>query len=279
MELVRSAAALRRTLALLRGRKSIGFVPTMGALHAGHASLIRRARKACDVVVVSIFVNPTQFGPKEDFSRYPRTIAADLALCRKEGADVVFLPSVRAMYPDGAETFIDQIRLPRHLCGPLRPGHFRGVLTVVAKLFNLVGPDIAFFGQKDYQQAIVLRRMARDLDFPVRLLVCPTVREPDGLAMSSRNRYLSAADRRRALALWKALQLARRMVRAGRPDGTAIERAMRGVIRREAPGARIDYAAVADPETLEPLRRVRGKALAALAVRIGKTRLIDNLRV
>lgn len=277
MKVVRTVAALRTVLAPARRRgRSIGFVPTMGALHAGHASLVRRSAASCDVTVVSIFVNPAQFGPKEDFSRYPRTFVADLALCRKAGADVVFVPSVREVYRPGAQTSVDQSGLTRHLCGPFRPGHFRGVLTVVAKLLNMVRPDHAFFGLKDYQQAAAIDRMVRDLDFPVRIVKCPTVREPDGLALSSRNRYLSPGERRQALGLVAALREGRRLLRNGERRAEKISAAMRRVILTGAPTARIDYAAVCDPGTLEPVRKVRGKTLLALAVRIGKTRLIDN---
>ncbi len=280
MKVVRTVAALRKVLAPARRKgREIGFVPTMGALHAGHASLVARARRTCDVVVVSIFVNPAQFGPKEDLSRYPRTIPADLALCWKAGADVVFVPSVREVYRPGADTVVDQSGLTRHLCGPFRPGHFRGVLTVVAKLFNMVRPDAAFFGLKDYQQAVVIDRMARDLDFPVRIVKCPTVRERDGLAMSSRNRYLSPEERRQALGLVAALRAGRRLIRAGERRASRVSIAMRAKVLAHAPGARIDYAAVADPATLAPLRTVRGRALLALAVRLGKTRLIDNMVV
>ncbi len=277
MRVWRSAAALRRALAPARRRGwSIGFVPTMGALHAGHASLMRRARKSCNLVVVSIFVNPTQFGPREDFSEYPRTLARDLALCRREKVDFVYVPRAGEVYRPGADTVVVQTRLPRHLCGPYRPGHFRGVMTVVAKLFNRVQPTAAFFGAKDYQQAAIIQRMARDLDFPVRIVVCPTVREKDGLALSSRNAYLTPEERRRALALVHALRLGRRLIALGEKRAVRIEAGMRRLIWSEAPGASIDYASVVDAGTLEPVRRARGKMLLALAVRIGKTRLIDN---
>lgn len=277
MKVVRTVAELRKALAPHRrlGR-SIGFVPTMGALHAGHASLVARAARETDVVVASVFVNPLQFGPKEDFSKYPRTLARDLRLLRRAGADVVFAPASAEMYRPDADTTVDQTRLVRHLCGRFRPGHFRGVQTVVAKLFNQVQPDAAFFGLKDYQQVRVIERMARDLDFPVRIVRCPTVRERDGLALSSRNAYLSAAERQQALGLVAALRRGKRMIRAGERRAVRIAAAMRKAVLARAPGARIDYAAVADPETLETLGVVRGKALLALAVRIGRTRLIDN---
>lgn len=277
MKRARTVAALRRVLApARRAGRTIGFVPTMGALHAGHASLIARARRETDVVVVSIFVNPAQFGPREDYRRYPRTLARDLALCRRHGADVVFTPAVAAVYPPGFDTFVDQAALPRFLCGPFRPGHFRGVLTVVAKLFNMVQPDAAYFGAKDYQQAAIVRRMARDLDFPVRIVVCPTVRERDGLALSSRNVYLDAPARARATALARALRLARRRVREGERRARRIVAEMRRLLRRAAPGARIDYVSAVDPETLAPVARIRARTLFALAVRFGRTRLIDS---
>lgn len=277
MKVVRTVAGLRKALAPHRRRgRSIGFVPTMGALHAGHAALVARAARETDVVVASVFVNPLQFGPKEDFAGYPRTFARDLRLLRRAGADVVFAPAVAEMYRPDADTTVDQTRLVRPLCGPFRPGHFRGVQTVVAKLFNRVQPDAAFFGLKDYQQVRVIERMARDLDWPIRIVRCPTVREPDGLALSSRNAYLSSDQRRQALGLVAALRRGRKMIRAGERRAVRIAAAMRTEILARSPGARIDYAAVADPVTLEPVKRIRGRTLLALAVRIGKTRLIDN---
>ena len=255
---------------------SIGLVPTMGALHEGHLSLVRRARTENDRVIVSLFVNPTQFGPNEDFDRYPRDLHSDLDACRTVGVDALFVPSVREMYAPDACTVVEQKVLTEVLCGAFRPGHFRGVLTVVAKLFNIVGPCRAYFGQKDYQQYIVIRRMARDLNLPADVHLCPTIREPDGLAMSSRNRYLSADERRDALCLFQALSLARQQYEQGERSASELVAAMRGHIEKVR-SAHIDYVAVVHPDTLQPLSTIEDRALAALAVRIGSTRLIDNI--
>lgn len=253
-----------------------GFVPTMGYLHEGHLSLIRRARAENDLVAVSIFVNPTQFGPHEDYNRYPRDLERDLRLLEPLQVDLVFVPSVEEMYPPGFQTWVIVEELSRPLEGASRPGHFRGVATVVAKLFNIVQPDRAYFGQKDAQQAVVIRRMVRDLNFPVEIVVCPTVREPDGLALSSRNTYLNPQERQAATILFRALQAAKARYEAGERDGERLREAMREVLRGE-PLARVDYVSVADPETLEELSRVEGPAFLSLAVYIGNTRLIDNL--
>lgn len=253
-----------------------GFVPTMGYLHEGHLSLIRRARAENDHVAVSIFVNPTQFGPHEDYNRYPRDLERDLRLLEPLQVDLVFVPSVEEMYLPGFQTWVIVEELSRPLEGASRPGHFRGVATVVAKLFNIVQPDRAYFGQKDAQQAVVIRRMVRDLNFPVEIVVCPTVREPDGLALSSRNTYLNPQERQAATVLFRALQAAKARYEAGERDGERLREAMREVLRGE-PLARVDYVSVADPETLEELSRVEGSALLSLAVYIGNTRLIDNL--
>jgi len=261
-----------------RAGRRIGFVPTMGALHEGHLSLIRAARADCDEVVVSIFVNPTQFGPGEDYARYPRDEAADLAACRAEGVDVVFCPTVEQMYPPGDATRVVVARLTEVLCGPCRPGHFDGVTTVVAKLFNIVQPHRAYFGQKDAQQAVVIRRMTQDLCWPIEIVVCPTVREPDGLALSSRNAYLSADQRRQACCLYRSLEWARSEVEAGRRDAEALVAGMRRRIEEAGP-CTIDYIQVVDAETLEPRSVVEGRCLIALAVRIGPARLIDNIIV
>jgi pantoate--beta-alanine ligase len=248
----------------------------MGALHAGHASLIRAARAECGFGAVSVFVNPTQFGPNEDFARYPRTWEEDLRLCEREGVDLVFAPEPATVYPPGYCTFVEVEGLQDVLCGALRPGHFRGVVTVVLKLFNAVGPDVAYFGQKDAQQARIIRQMVRDLDVPVRLRICPIVREEDGLALSSRNKYLDPGQRRRAVVLHQALEAARRAVEAGERDAGRIREGMAGLVAA-TPGAALDYAAVVDAETLRPVDRLRGEVLLALAVKFGPTRLIDNL--
>ena len=279
MRIVRSCADLRRRIRRAKRQgKSIGFVPTMGALHEGHLSLILRARKETDLVVVSIFVNPIQFNQTSDLRSYPRTLARDARRASSAGCDLLFVPSSKEIYPENFQTFVEVTRLSRRWEGKLRPGHFRGVATVVAKLFNLVQPDAAYFGQKDAQQARVVRQMIRDLNFDIRLEVLPTVREPDGLAMSSRNRRLPTEGRRAAVALFQSLQEGRRLIECGCRRRNEILRRMRQVIRR-APGARIEYIAAVDPETLEPLSVVKSKALLLLAVRMGKTRLIDCCEV
>jgi pantoate--beta-alanine ligase len=257
---------------------TIGLVPTMGALHAGHRALIRAARRVCDVVVVSLFVNPTQFGPREDFARYPRRPRADAALCAKEGVDVLFAPSVDEMYPAGFQTTVSVPALARRWEGARRPGHFEGVATVVTKLLSLVRPRVAVFGQKDFQQAAVIKRLVADLNLGARVVVCPTVRDADGLALSSRNVYLTPTERRAAPVLFRALQAGRAALRAGIRSGPAIQRRMRRVLSAE-PLARLDYLAVCDPDTLEPLARVRGRAVLLGAIRVGRVRLIDNLLV
>ena len=255
--------------------KTIGFVPTMGYLHEGHLSLMRRARPQCDILVVSIFVNPTQFGPNEDFERYPRDFERDERLCREVGVDVVFYPTADAMYPRPYLTYVNVEKLSETMCGASRPGHFRGVTTVVTKLFNIVQPHIAVFGQKDYQQSLIIRQMVRDLNFDVQIDVAPIVREADGLAMSSRNKYLSPEERQQALVLYRSLTRAEELIREGERNADALLQAMQTIIS-EAPDARIDYIAIVDAETLEPLSTVRHNTVIALAVYIGTTRLIDN---
>ncbi len=253
-----------------------GLVPTMGALHEGHASLVARARAECDAVGVSIFVNPAQFGPGEDLGAYPRPRERDLALLESLGADLVWTPGAASLYAPGYQTWVTVEELTRPLEGTCRPGHFRGVATVVAKLFHAFTPDRAYFGQKDAQQVAVIRRMVRDLDFPLDVVVCPTVREPDGLALSSRNAYLDAEERRAAVVLFRALGAARALYDGGERGGAALRGAMRAELRSE-PLAEEEYVSVAHPETLSELDRVEDGALLSLAVRIGRTRLIDNL--
>lgn len=248
----------------------------MGALHEGHLSLVRRARADNDTVVVSIFVNPTQFGPSEDYARYPRDPDRDLALLRDLGTDVVFMPPVEEMYPEGFDTYVQVEKLSQVLEGASRPGHFRGVATVVTKLFNIVQPHRAYFGQKDAQQLAVIRRLTRDLDLPVEVVGLPTVREPDGLAMSSRNAYLSPEERKAAPVLYRSLEAAQELWRSGVRDVSLIRQRMNEVLAAE-PLARVDYVSVADAETLEELETVDRPALVSLAVRIGGTRLIDNV--
>ena len=253
-------------------------VPTMGALHAGHAALIDRARKIAGgrgCVIVSIFVNPTQFGPKEDLSRYPRTFAADRKLCEAHGAGTIFAPSAKEMYPPDFSTWVDEGRVSASLCGTSRPGHFRGVCTVVLKLFNIVQPHVAVFGLKDFQQCMVIRRMVRDLDLPVRIVPVPTVRERNGLALSSRNRYLTAAERAQAPILRRALLAAEAACRVGETSAAKLHSLLQKTIAT-APLARIDYAEIRDASTLDPVKVVRKNCVIALAVFFGNTRLIDN---
>ena len=267
---VRSAVAAAR-----RDGKTIGFVPTMGALHAGHASLIRTSRARTDFTVVSIFVNPSQFGPHEDLNRYPRSFDADRELCAAVGTDLIFTPPKEEMYPGGFCTWVDVEGLGDHLCGASRPGHFRGVATVVLKLFNIVMPDVAYFGQKDAQQARILQKMVEDFNLSVRLDVLPTVREPDGLAISSRNRYLDPTQRKDATVLFRALEKVKAQFAAGERDAARIEARLAEEVASTA-GARLDYARVVDALTLQPITTIERTALAALAVFFGTTRLIDN---
>ncbi len=254
----------------------VGFVPTMGYLHEGHISLVRQARSECKSVIASIFVNPTQFGPGEDFASYPRDTERDLALLEKGKTDAVFMPQPEEMYPQGASSWVDVEGITSRLEGASRPGHFRGVTTVVAKLFNITEPGRAYFGQKDAQQALVIQKMARDLNMNLEVIVAPTVREPDGLAMSSRNVYLSSEERRAAPVLWKSLNLAHDLWTNGEKDAGKIRKKMISLIESE-PRARIDYVSIADTETLEELEKIGNSALVSMAVRIGKTRLIDNM--
>lgn len=274
MRVVTGIEDLKRARAALSG--TFGFVPTMGALHEGHLSLVRRAARECDRVGVSIFVNPAQFAPGEDLDRYPRNLERDLRLLEPLGVDLVWAPVPEAVYPPGFQTWVTVEELSKGLEGAVRPSHFRGVATVVAKLFNLFRPDRAYFGQKDAQQAAVIRRMVADLNFPVQIVVCPTVREPDGLAMSSRNAYLDPEERRAAAVLYRALCAARARWQGGERDAEALRAAMRAVVQAE-PLARLDYVSAADPETLEELGRVTAGALLSLAVRFRHARLIDNL--
>ena len=260
----------------------VGFVPTMGYLHAGHASLVGRARRLAGSrgkVVVSIYVNPTQFGPGEDFSRYPRDLARDAGLCRREGVDVVFAPADEEMYrrsqDEGFSTYVVEEGLSRGMEGASRPTHFRGVTTVVAKLFNLVQPDVAVFGAKDFQQAAVIRRMVRDLNYPLKIIVAPTFREPDGLAMSSRNKYLNKDQRAQAVALWQAIQKAKAAVKLARVPAARLKDQLKEHIERQ-PAARVDYIEFFDADNLLPVRTVERGTRMALAVFVGKTRLIDN---
>ena len=257
---------------------TVGLVPTMGFFHEGHLSLMRRARAECGLAAVSLFVNPTQFGPGEDLAAYPRDFERDCELARAEGVDVMFAPPAKEMYPRDSSTFVDVGGVSSHLCGASRPGHFHGVATVVAKLFLIARPHRAYFGLKDYQQVRVIETMIRDLNFDIGLVRCPIVREPDGLAMSSRNSYLSPEERAAATVLRRSLLAAGRTIEAGERDAAAVARQLRESIEAE-PLARVDYAEVVDAESLEPLRGIENGALLAVAVRFGRARLIDNLLI
>ncbi len=273
MKTVTTLAELRTASLSLKG--TVGLVPTMGYLHEGHLSLIRQAKAECDHVVVSIFVNPTQFGPNEDLSKYPRDLERDLALIKPLGVDLVWTPTAEVMYPPGYQTWVEVEAITLPLEGSMRPGHFKGVTTVVAKLFNGVQPDKAYFGQKDAQQVAVIRQMTRDLNFPLDVIVCPIVREADGLAMSSRNKYLEGENRQAALVLFRALSAAKELYESGQHDAVKIRGKMKEVIQSE-PRAELQYVSCADYDTLEELELIKGKALLSMAVIIGKTRLIDN---
>ncbi|NOZ23477.1 MAG: pantoate--beta-alanine ligase [Planctomycetes bacterium] len=277
METVRTIEETRREVRAAKADgKSVGFVPTMGALHEGHLSLMRAGRQETDFLVISVFVNPKQFNDPKDLKAYPRELKADAEKANGVGVDLIFAPSDAEMYPKGAVTFVDQHRLTERWEGAHRPGHFRGVLTVVAKLFNIIEPDIAYFGRKDFQQAAIIKTMAADLNMSVEIKVLPTVREPDGLAMSSRNVHLSEDERKQALCLFRALSRGREMVEAGERDTGKIVTEMKQFIDGN-PLARIDYVAIADPDRLEKREQVEPGDVALVAVRIGKTRLIDNM--
>ncbi len=280
MQIITSPSATQADCRARRAEgKSIGLVPTMGYLHEGHLSLVRRARADNDWVVVSIFVNPIQFGPNEDLANYPRDFDRDRQLLEAEGVDLIFAPTIEEMYPSGSLTFVEVGgNLTKGLCGASRPGHFRGVTTVVSKLFNIILPHRAYFGQKDAQQLAVIQRMVADLNFDIEIVPMPIVREPDGLAMSSRNRYLTSEERRSATALYRSLQLAKRLIENGERDTARIIAAMRNLIGQEKP-ARIDYIEIVGSNSLEPIEQVHGEILIALAVFIGGTRLIDNVRM
>ena len=279
MRIIRTIQEMRaETEARRRAGETVGMVPTMGFFHEGHLSLMRRARAECGMVVVSLFVNPTQFGPGEDLAAYPKDFERDCALAAAEGVDAMFAPEAGEMYASDHATFVNVERLTGSGCGASRPVHFRGVATVVAKLFNACRPQRAYFGLKDYQQVRVIETMIRDLNFDIELVRCPIVREPDGVAMSSRNSYLSAEERRAATILRRSLVAAGKRIKEGARDGAAIARELREAIETE-PLARVDYAEVVDAESLAPLGRIHGAALLAVAVRIGRARLIDNLVV
>jgi pantoate--beta-alanine ligase len=279
MDIVKTIDQLQS--AIQKGRaegKSIGFVPTMGALHKGHVSLIEAAVKKCDLVVVSIFVNPTQFGPSEDLDKYPRDPEGDAKICEQAGADMIFAPDVNEMYPDERIRWVEVEGLPDNLCGKSRPGHFKGVTTVCAKLFDIICPDTAFFGQKDAQQTVVIKRMVKDLEMALEIEVCPTIREESGLAISSRNQYLSESEKKEAALLYTALGKCKQMVGEGISDCSKLADAMRGVLAK-SPNIDIEYISIVDIETLKDLDHIASMALVAMAVKIGATRLIDNIIV
>jgi pantoate--beta-alanine ligase len=275
MKIIRTVSEMQRSADELRKSKTIGFVPTMGYLHEGHLTLVRAARKLADVVVVSIFVNPIQFGPSEDLSRYPRDFERDSQLLEQENTDIIFYPDDGEMYEKAFSTYVEVKKLEDHLCGKTRTGHFTGVATVVTKLFNIVKPHYAIFGQKDYQQLTVIERMVRDLNQDVTIVPHPTIREADGLAMSSRNTYLSSEERKKALAISASLRKAEEMVKAGESDAGAVKKAVNDTLQKED-GINIEYIDICDAMTLEDLSHIDRKAVLAIACRIGKTRLIDN---
>ena len=278
MKVVTNPVSLQKEVLRLKRRgKIIGFVPTMGYLHAGHISLMRQAKKDCDVVVVSIFVNPLQFGPREDLKKYPRDLKRDISLCKKY-TDILFYPKAKSMYPGDFLAKVEVKRLGEVLCGASRPGHFEGVATVVNKLFNIVLPDKAYFGQKDAQQAVIIKKMVSDLNMPVRVIAMPTVREKDGLAMSSRNIYLSRQERKDAVILYNSLLLAKSMVKKGVLDSFKVISGIRNLIRK-LKAAKVDYISLVYPETLAPVKKIKEEVLVLLAVFIGKTRLIDNILI
>ena len=279
MRIIRSISEMQKiSIALKRAGQNIGFVATMGALHEGHLSLIRQSRKDNKISVVSIFVNPIQFAPREDFKRYPRPVNQDISFCKNEKVDFIFMPSDGEMFPAGFRTFVEVAKLSEVLCGACRPGHFRGVATVVSKLFNIVQPDIAYFGQKDFQQVVVIKRLAADLNLAVKIKAMPTVREKDGLALSSRNSYLSPEERSDSLVLYSSLSLARDLIKKGERSSTKIIRKIKKEISSRK-NARLEYAAIVDKDDLKPQDRARDNCLVVLAARFGKTRLIDNLKI
>ena len=278
MEIIRTPGEMRTWSQQARARdQRIGFVPTMGYLHDGHVSLLRHGRPRCGALVASIFVNPTQFGPQEDFASYPRDVARDTAMLVEAGTDCLYLPEIVDVYPPGFRTYVEVEGLSDTLCGRFRPGHFRGVCTVVAKLFNVVTPDEAWFGEKDAQQLRIIRKMVDDLDMPVMVTGCPTRREPDGLAMSSRNVYLGPAERAQAPALHHALQEARRLAASGETDAGRLLNRMHAIMAEQAPLAAVEYLQAVDDTSLTPVTRLEGRVLIALAARFGRTRLIDNI--
>lgn len=279
MKTAKTIKSVRKLVKAARSKgKIIGLVPTMGALHIGHISLIKKAKQQTDFVVISIFVNPTQFSPNEDFKKYPRPIKNDLAVCRKAGVDVVFAPTAKQMYPQENLSWVNIEKLTEPLCGKFRPGHFRGVATVCTKLFNIVMPDVAYFGQKDAQQVIVIKRMAADLNMPLKIVICPTVRQADGLAVSSRNQYLTEQEKKDATYIYKALKKSESLIKQGAQKSKTIISEMRKILN-QIPSVKIEYISIVDAETLQEVEKIAGEVLVAAAVKIGSTRLIDNILV
>lgn len=280
MEIIRMPRIMQDTCWRYRMKgRTLGFVPTMGALHEGHMSLIKRAGAENDVVVVSIFINPLQFGLSEDFEKYPRSVETDIKNLREREVDILFVPDLKLVYPDGFSTSVNVDRVSEKMCGGFRPGHFRGVATIVAKLFNIVCPARAYFGQKDFQQTVVIKRMTKDLDFDTEVVVCPTIREEDGLAISSRNLYLDEAQRKAAGALYRSLTAGAEAIASGTRSAPEIRKIMEGILAGENLITGIDYASVYDPETLDEVNDIQTEVVLAVAARIGETRLIDNLLV
>lgn len=280
MEIIRTPRVIQDTSkSYIQHGKTIGFVPTMGALHEGHLSLVRRARLENDIVIVSIFVNPTQFGPSEDFERYPRDIEGDTEKLIKENVDILFMPDVSVMYPEGFLTYVEVKDISEKLCGAFRPGHFKGVATVVTKLFNIVKPTRAYFGQKDYQQSLIIKQMVKDLNMDIEIIVCPTIREKDGLAMSSRNSYLNNNQRTAATVIYRCLTEVSDLIKSGIIDIKHIKSVMLDRISAEPLVSAIDYAGLYDPSTLDEISEIKEEVLLAVAIRIGDTRLIDNMVV
>ncbi|MCP4706497.1 MAG: pantoate--beta-alanine ligase [candidate division Zixibacteria bacterium] len=280
MEIIRSIKKMQTASRLLAQKKTIGLVPTMGFLHEGHLSLIKKAKKHSDKVVVTIFVNPTQFGPNEDLSKYPRDEKGDINKIKQAGGDIVFIPKRDSIYPDGYETYVNCEKITQVLEGKSRPTHFRGVTTVVAKLFNIIRPDVAVFGQKDYQQAAVLKKMVSDLDYPIKMIIGSTVREKDGLAMSSRNKYFDANQRKEAVCLCQALKTAKQLIRNDKiTDSTKLRAVMKKVIKKICPTAQIDYIAFTDFETLKVVKNINKNTICSLAVKLHGVRLIDNMKM
>jgi len=280
MQIIRSVKKMQKTAGEIAGKgQSIGLVPTMGFLHEGHLSLIRRVRKETDVVITTIFVNPTQFAPSEDLKKYPRDEKGDIKKIASAGGDIVFIPKASDIYPDDYQTYVNVEELTRTLEGAVRPTHFRGVTTIVAKLFNITRPDMVVFGMKDFQQAVVLKQMTKDLGYPVKFIIAPTVRERDGVAMSSRNKYFTTEQRPEARCLYYALRSAKEMVKSGILSTKKIEKEMRAVIKATCPGAKIEYIAFTDLSHLKPVKKVVKNTICSLAVRVFQVRLIDNMKL